>query len=700
MKLFKGKFSSKQKESHVNAERLRSLGRRYCALAYKYQNESAKDGYLLCYLALPILLVMFIESFSRHSLIGGMQFLILHPYAFLTNMLIVAASLTLALIFRRRLSMILIISLIWLICGTANGFLLLFRVTPLTSSDLRLVKDGMNVVSKYLNVFSLIGIFLLVILTAAFCVFLFIRTPAAASKPRYLVSIPMIIGAFLLTWGIISLGQRIGTLETEFRELSQSYRKNGFIYCFGASLIDVGISKPNDYSTESIEQIAEIQDGSSETEVVYYTHKPNVVIVQLESFFDINRLKDVEFSENPLPNFTKMMEDYPSGACHVPVIGAGTVNSEFEVLTGMNIDDFGIGEYPYKTIVKDKPCESLAYNLKHYGYTASAIHNNTGNFYDRNLVYPNLGFDIFDPVEYMWPTSYTPMDWAKDSVLAGEIEKALDSTPGQDFVFTVSVQGHGSYPSDAETDYTHHVTVSSSVIEDEAYLNQVSYYANQLYEMDQFIGELLQMLQSRGEATILVMYGDHCPSLELEDEDLSSGSVYDTEYFIWNNAALPFADQDLEAWEIGSTLLEGLGITDGAVNAYHQTSRAQMSRNEISREEYLAGLKQLEYDVLYGDEIAYNGEYPYTPTILNMGFAPVSICSVSLTKDQVLVVKGYNFTRYSTIRIDGTNAETLYLDPETLVVAHADLGESAQITVSQASLSETAPYAYKMPVRE
>ena len=89
------------------------------------------------------------------------------------------------------------------------------------------------------------------------------------------------------------------------------------------------------------------------------------------------------------------------------------MNSEFEVLTGMNIDDFGIGEYPYKTIVKETACESLAYDLKPYGYQAFAIHNNTGDFYDRNLVYPNLGFDTFTSVEYMWPDNYTPMGWAK-----------------------------------------------------------------------------------------------------------------------------------------------------------------------------------------------------------------------------------------------------------------------------------------------
>ena len=181
----------------------------------------------------------------------------------------------------------------------------------------------------------------------------------------------------------------------------------------------MGISRPEEYSTEAIEGLTDEALGDGE---VFDSNRPNIVVVQLESFFDVNRLKDIEFSENPLPNFTQLSERCASGFLSVPVIGAGTVNSEFEMLTGMNIDDFGIGEYPYKTVLKEKTCESLAYNLKSYGYKAYAIHDHEGSFYERNLVYPNLGFDVFDSVEYMWPEGYTAMEWSKDSVLTGEID--------------------------------------------------------------------------------------------------------------------------------------------------------------------------------------------------------------------------------------------------------------------------------------
>ena len=71
----------------------------------------------------------------------------------------------------------------------------------------------------------------------------------------------------------------------------------------------------------------------------------------------------------------------------------------------------------------------------------------------------------------------------------GEIEKALDSTKEPDFVYTISVQGHGAYPS-------------------------FEYYCEQISEMDRFIQDLVYALNRREEPTVLVLYGDHLPGFE------------------------------------------------------------------------------------------------------------------------------------------------------------------------------------------
>lgn len=114
----------------------------------------------------------------------------------------------------------------------------------------------------------------------------------------------------------------------------------------------------------------------------------------------------------------------------------------------MSVKFFGPGEYPYKSILNEKTCESYAYDLKSIGYSAHAIHNHRGVFYNRNKVFANLGFDTFTSLEYMSNVIKTPKNWAKDNVLVGEILTALDLTENEDYIYTISVQGHGKYPTE------------------------------------------------------------------------------------------------------------------------------------------------------------------------------------------------------------------------------------------------------------
>lgn len=676
------------------------------AFVDKYQTEHKVKRYSFLFVILPVLLVFIYECLGYKSVIGGFEFLIGHPWAYLCNVMIISTSFTIALLFKKRMGIILTICLIWTFCAFGNFVLLCNRVTPLTGNDLALITDLFGIVAKYLNRFQTALMVFVIILAILFIIFCFIKAPLECRKVHYVRSVLTICGMVLLTWGCFNISWYVGGVETQFHELSQSYKKNGFLYCFINSLVDVGVSKPDNYSPEVIETLVDSEETensgaeSTEAQKPEKEKRPNVVIVQLESFFDVNRLKDVTFSKNPISNFTRLMESCGSGYFNVPVIGAGTVNTEFEVLTGMSIDDFGAGEYPYKTILKKTTCETLAYNLSENGYSSHAIHNHVGGFYGRNNIYSNMGFNTFTSLEYMWPQSFTPMNWAKDIVLTEEIQRALNSTEESDFVYAVSVQGHGSYPSDPEIDYERHVTVSSSVIENDEYLNQISYYVNQLYEMDQFTGELVKMLEESGEDTILVMYGDHLPSLNLTEESLVSGNVYQTEYFIWNNMGLNFEDQDMEAYEISSTILEAIGIKDGVINAYHQKYRKQLQEGTITQEEYLEGLKELEYDILYGERLCYNGVNPYEATELQMGIEPISVTNVEATDDGGIKIQGQNFTRYSKVYVNDKSCTTWYNSSVSLEVKDIELQPGDQVVVWQKSLSSTEPYIYQQELME
>ena len=133
-------------------------------------------------------------------------------------------------------------------------------------------------------------------------------------------------------------------------------------------------------------------------------------MVQLESFFDPKYIKGAEYDIDPIPTFSYLKENYSTGSFSVSTIGSGTANTEFETISGLNLDFFGPGEYPYNTILKNKACSSINYALKESGYSTHAIHNHQGNFYGRNTVFSNLGFDTFTPIEFMNATEKSETD--------------------------------------------------------------------------------------------------------------------------------------------------------------------------------------------------------------------------------------------------------------------------------------------------
>src|SRR5699024_10970763 len=110
------------------------------------------------------------------------------------------------------------------------------------------------------------------------------------------------------------------------------------------------------------------------------------------------------------------------------------------------------------------------------------------------------------------------LGWVKDEVLTNHILDCLQTTEGPDYVYTISVQGHGAYP-DEELLEDPAIKVSGAESEEEN--NKWEYYVNQVHEMDQFVGQLIDALEENGEDTVLVMYGDHLPTMGLEVEDLN-----------------------------------------------------------------------------------------------------------------------------------------------------------------------------------
>ena len=658
---------------------------------------SAPAGHILnpdlpwLYILLSFVMTLIVEGLARRTPFGGFRFLSENPLGFFMNMGFILFTMLLALLFPKRIPVLSLVGFVWFALGMTECILLSNRVTPLTAVDFSVFFSVITIMRNYLTVAQII----LIVVGLAVCVtglvILFIRS--RSRKMYWKRALLSLAGTAAGVAALLTVGLRTGRIANRFDNLADAYHDYGFEYCFLLSIVDRGVDKPDDYSEQVVRNI--LNSIPEATDPDPDAVRPNVIIVQLESFFDVTTLKDVTFSEEPLTNFRRLTEQYPSGQFVVPVIGAGTVNSEFEVLTGMSVRDFGAAEYPYKSILSETTCETIAYDLLASGYRTHAIHNHQGSFYARNDVYKHLGFEDFTSIEYFLHPEYNDRTWAKDTILTDEIQYLLSGTEERDFVFAVSVQAHGKYPEDyspAEGD----VQVTGGVSDPES-LSRLNYYVSQLKEVDDFIGGLYRAVMAMDEETVLVFYGDHLPSLAKDETLTLTTPDYETPYLIVANYDLDMSavadGPTLNAYQLFPLVMNLIGNREGVINRFHAAREGT--------EGYLADLETLEYDILYGQRYALGGgSYPVMET-MTMGTRPIRITDVTVDGD-LLRITGENFTPYSVVTVGGISKKTQYVDPQTLTVERdllSEFGISRELSVRQVTdngkvLSETDVFLF------
>lgn len=622
-------------------------------------------------IALPMELLL--EILGRRSIFLGVKFMITQPIVFIYNTSIVFFTLLFALFLKKRIFGLIAISTLWLACGIINFVVLGYRVTPFAAIDFLMFLDVFSMLDVYLTKFQQVLLLLVIIAAIVALVILFKKSPRFEGDRKVKGTMVLCVISWCVVWGMTNFAVKHNIISDDFANLGNAYKDYGFAYCFTNSIIDNGIDKPDDYSQETMLQIKAELDSVKETGK---KETPNIIVIQLETFFDPNVIDGLEMSENPIPTYTKFKEQYPSGYLTVPALGAGTANTEFEVLTGFSSGFFGAGEYAYKTTVNEEPVAGLCSILKGEGYGTYAIHNNKSSFYDRKNVYEKMGFDNFISLEYMYDLEFTSTGWAKDESLIKDIMKSLRDTEGQDLVFTISLQAHGKYPIGEDTCEEH---ISLTYGEDIEVQQQMTYYINQLYEMDVFIEHLKEELDAYGEDYVLVLYGDHLPSIGLAQEQIAEHTLFQTEYVIVNNIGLGLTmkDEDLVADQLSVKLLDALNI-DG-----NYAYKAHKYYSAVEREDKL---RLIAYDMLFGDKYMYDGNPAVPENEMQMG---VDVIAVTDAKNESshIVIRGENFTEYSVVFIGDKDLETIYVDRQTLMVEDEKLESGDEITVRQVDKS-------------
>ena len=667
------------KGRHERRERILEA-RRNSAFAKKMQPVYAfMNRFSLIFHALLACIINFvIEAISRHSVVAAWDYMTGTPMVFLYNAFMIFVTFSIVYLFKRRIFVRMIIGAIWVILGIANGYILLKRVTPFNAHDLKIAGDGIALINNYCNGFEVVVIAVGAVALLIWLISMWRRGGQYAGKIHHIAALIGIIVCGVLYTFVTNIAIDKRVVSTYFGNIAFAYEDYGLPYCFSASLFNTGISEPNGYTKKAMAKIDKDGELNQTAASRSSDELPNIIVVQLESYFDVANAEFFTTSEDACPNLHNLYQNYSNGYFKVPSVGAGTANTEFEVLTGMNLRYFGPGEYPYKTYSKKHPTESAATALASLGYGTHALHDNTGNFYSRANVFNNMGFDTFTSKEFMNVLQTTENGWAKDEILTHHIMEAMDTTKQEDFVFTVSVQGHGNYP---ETQVIENPKIKVEGIEDEALKNKWEYYVNQVYEMDQFVGDLIKAVEERNEPSVVVFYGDHLPTMGLKAEDLKSRYLYNTNYVIWDNIGLQKHDKNIPAYQLMSEVLNRLDIHSGTVFNYHQQRKGTKN--------YLSDLELLQYDILYGKQYVYNGKAPITEGHMVMGIRNVSLSSIVPQLNSGYSLYGENFTKYSRVYVNGEKQKSSFLNNTRINLSETELKDGDVIQVGQVGSSDT-----------
>ena len=667
------------KGRHERRERILEA-RRNSAFAKKMQPVYAfMNRFSLIFHALLACIINFvIEAISRHSVVAAWDYMTGTPLVFLYNAFMIFVTFSIVYLFKRRIFVRMIIGAIWVILGIANGYILLKRVTPFNAQDLKIAGDGIALINNYCNGFEVVVIAVGAVALLIWLISMWRRGGQYAGKIHHIAALIGIIVCGVLYTFVTNIAIDKRVVSTYFGNIAFAYEDYGLPYCFSASLFNTGISEPNGYTKKAMAKIDKDGELNQTATSRSSDELPNIIVVQLESYFDVANAEFFTTSEDACPNLHNLYQNYSNGYFKVPSVGAGTANTEFEVLTGMNLRYFGPGEYPYKTYSKKHPTESAATALASLGYGTHALHDNTGNFYSRANVFNNMGFDTFTSKEFMNVLQTTENGWAKDEILTHHIMEAMDTTKQEDFVFTVSVQGHGNYP---ETQVIENPKIKVEGIEDEALKNKWEYYVNQVYEMDQFVGDLIKAVEERNEPSVVVFYGDHLPTIGLKAEDLKSRYLYNTNYVIWDNIGLQKDDKNIPAYQLMSEVLNRLDIHSGTVFNYHQQRKGTKN--------YLSDLELLQYDILYGKQYVYNGKAPITEGHMVMGIRNVSLSSIVPQLNSGYSLYGENFTKYSRVYVNGEKQKSSFLNNTRINLSETELKDGDVIQVGQVGSSDT-----------
>lgn len=321
-------------------------------------------------------------------------------------------------------------------------------------------------------------------------------------------------------------------------------QRNGPLVAFTRQLDPKIMDKPDDYSEETMRQIAARYRKEAKTINASRTNDLNdstVVYVLSESFSDPSRVPGLKTNKDSMPNIRRIKAGTTSGLMLSSGYGGGTANLEYMGLSGLSMANFDSSlSSPYQQLVPSQHWTPTINQM--WGAPANSLgyHPYESSMYSRATNYKKFGFSHFytltgpDVIKYQDKIDESPYVSDKssyDSALEG-----IKSGKTNKFIQIITMQNHMPYHEWYENnDYTAESTTGTPLGDDEQ--QSIETYQKGVEITDQATQEFLNELDALDKPVTVVFYGDHLPGIysSASEDDNNSLALHLTDYFIWSN---------------------------------------------------------------------------------------------------------------------------------------------------------------------
>lgn len=470
-----------------------------------------------------------------------------------------------------------------MIYGIANSYVVRFRTNPIVPWDIFSWKTAASVADNYNFMPDTRMVVVTLVFLVAIALFHFIKV-----KVTRFVFWKRLIPAALVA---VVLSLFAGTLQQEsFQNSHRLYNKlftpvymtdvDGMAVTFVMNLAYMSIDKPEHYSDSEAQAVldsygaggamSEDTDPAAKDDTQKDEELPNIIVMMNESFSDLSVLGDFETNEDYMPfihSLEQGAENTVTGMLNVSVCGGNTANTEFEFLTGNTMAFLPQGSIPYQQYINGD-LKALPDYLKTLGYQTIATHPYNAGGWERDTVYPMLGFNesVFKD-EYVNPQyvrQYISDESCVDKIIEFYENKETDKPL---FVFNVTMQNHGGYQ-DQYGNFTPDISVKDSTN------FSLQQYLSLVKLSDSALESLISYFKDADEKTVIVFFGDHQPSDAVASTVLAKNGMswnhlteeqqklrYQVPYVVWANYDIDEeTGADTSANYLAAEVLERAGV--------------------------------------------------------------------------------------------------------------------------------------------